>query len=427
MLPIPSEFIQSIKDHFPIDGKKVLAAIREGAPRKSLLFNPLKHDYPKDSIPWNELASLQDQGKAHIIDPLYHAGCYYSQEPSSAIITYLIKQLDLEKKALVLDVCAAPGGKSLNILNTISHEAILVSNEINTKRNSVLQEVLEKWGRPNKIITQADPKDLSALESLFDMALIDAPCSGEGMFRKSELAINQWSKELINSCAGLQRDIILNIDKTIKEGGYLIYSTCTLNKRENEENAKYIEGLGYVEIDIPLPKSWCSRRGTHGHYFLPGISLGEGFYFCVFKKLGTLFQSQTKGKVIGHDFVENPFFKKPLLQINRDYFRVSDEIGGVLERMNQVKVKTAGTRMLISEHSRLKPAVEGVRAGLIDLPTIELPKTEVQKYLRGESLQSDIRGWVAIKYKHCILGPAKGTGKRLNNHYPKNWRIKRAI
>ncbi|MEM7162607.1 MAG: hypothetical protein AAF487_09245 [Bacteroidota bacterium] len=422
---IPEAFIENTLNHFPLQGQEIIEAIKTGKTQRSLLFNPHKHKKPKHPLPWNNWASLITEERSLISDPLYHAGCYYSQEPSSTIVYYLIQALNLKENSNVLDLCAAPGGKSLNMLNALPERSVVVSNETHPKRNSILQEVHEKWGFSNKIILQNSAFEIGQLGELFDLALVDAPCSGEGMFRKSNHAINQWSMRLVESCARTQREIVFSAKNAIKSGGHLIYSTCTLNQHENEENAKSFLENGFEEIRPTFPKEWNVQSAEYGQYFLPGRSLGEGLYFCVFQKTGAKRDYENQCRPIRKERTITDMYTGELVKIKNAYCMLPEHMDDILGRLQGLNVKLAGTKMFNVKDKMLYPTPESLTK--LSIPEVELDRESAIKYLRGESISHQLKGWVKIKNQGKNLGPAKGTGKRLNNHYPKNWRIKKAI
>ena len=427
-MPLPKLFKENIQRYFPNDWEKIITSLASERRIRALLNNPNKYENIKsERVPWNEQAYFIKNDRSLIDDPLYHAGCYYAQEPASTIVHYLMEQSELPKDPWVLDLCAAPGGKSLNILNFLNGEGVLLANEVDTKRNSILQENLIKWTHPNKIVTQSPAESFAQLGPLFDVILIDAPCSGEGMFRKSTAAIDQWGEQLINQCATTQEGLLINADQCLIEGGVLIYSTCTLNPMENEANAIKILSLGYDEININLTPSWNIRRAKIGYYFLPGIAKGEGLYFSVFRKTKPGKRINKKEKINLKSLYETGTSDK-YYQIADRYFQLNPNVLELLAMVEgKVKIKHAG---ILSFRDKGKIQIPEIELSLAEAKQwfdgeLELELKDARAYLRGETLRSDRKGWIRIKYSGKTIGLAKGAGNRLNNHYPKNWRIRK--
>lgn len=188
-------------------------------------------------VPWCDEGVYLKHRPQFTLDPLFHAGCYYVQEASSMFLAEVLRQY-VDGKVAMLDLCAAPGGKSTLALQTLAEGSLLVSNEPVKTRANVLAENLSKWGNPNVIVTNAYPSDIARTGALFDIVLCDVPCSGEGMFRKDEGAIGEWSVQTVDRLWRLQREIVAEAWKTLRPGGLFVYSTCTFNLRENEENVR---------------------------------------------------------------------------------------------------------------------------------------------------------------------------------------------
>jgi 16S rRNA C967 or C1407 C5-methylase (RsmB/RsmF family) len=189
----------------------------------------------EESIPWTLSGKYLKERISFTLDPQFHAGCYYVQEASSMLLEEAFKQIFASNQHLtILDLCAAPGGKSTHLLNLASSDSILVANEVISSRNSTLQYNIAKWGNANCIVTQNKPADFSSFKKMFDLIVIDAPCSGEGMFRKDPNSINEWSIENVEICSARQTDILDSILPCLKDGGILIYSTCTYEQIEND-------------------------------------------------------------------------------------------------------------------------------------------------------------------------------------------------
>ena len=220
------------------------------------LRNSLSFSNPLERVPWSEQGYYLEERPSFTFDPLFHAGYYYVQEASSMFIEHVVRKL-VSAPVACLDLCAAPGGKSVSLLSALPEGSLLVSNEIIRQRANVLSETLTKFGHPNAVVTQNSPADFAAFPGLFDLILVDAPCSGEGMFRKDEVAIQEWSPQNVKMCAARQRDILSDVWPTLKPGGLLIYSTCTFNRDENEDNVRWMaDNLGATIKKVEVEPDW---------------------------------------------------------------------------------------------------------------------------------------------------------------------------
>jgi 16S rRNA C967 or C1407 C5-methylase (RsmB/RsmF family) len=222
------------------------------------------------------------------MDPLFHAGAYYAQEASSMFLEQILLQHRDKigtEEPLVLDLCASPGGKSTLLASFLKGGGWLVANEVMKSRVGILNENLSKWGIPNVTVTQNDPKDFGRLTGLFDIIVIDAPCSGEGMFRKDDKAIEDWSLNNVQLCCERQKRIVSDVYPALKEGGLLIYSTCTYNEEEDEKNVKWIsEELGADILSVQTEANWSITENPLGYHFYPHKTKGEGFFIAVLQK-----------------------------------------------------------------------------------------------------------------------------------------------
>lgn len=346
-------------------------------PRIAIDHGPWTIDHSDSQVPWcSEGYYLADRPQ-FTFDPLLHAGCYYVQEASSMFVTHVLRQSgDCPQSAL--DLCAAPGGKSTALRSVLPADCVLISNEPMGNRAQILLENVTKWGAPNHIVTNNYPRDFRKAKLKFDFILCDVPCSGEGMFRKDPNAISEWSAQNVEKCWQLQREIVADAWECLNPGGLLIYSTCTYNAKENEENIRWIQDTYDAQVlDIPVDSSWnitgSLLDGFHEpvYRFIPGITRGEGLFVCALRKAGS---SEPK-----------PFNAKKLqLKVLEAEFEKSDVC-------------------------------------------VDVDFAEALKYLRGEALvlpPDTPRGIVTITYQGQPLGPVKNIGNRANNLYPKAWRIK---
>lgn len=255
MQQLPEKFVEKVRSLIPQEAELFFDAIAN-EPATTIRLNPLKKTEAftyAESVPWISHARYLDKRPSFVADPLFHAGAYYVQEASSMFITKIIEHITSKNssKCYVLDLCAAPGGKSTLLLDHLDDSCLLVANEIIKSRVNILEENCIKWGRSNLMVTNNDPKDFTSLTNFFDIIVVDAPCSGEGMFRKDKNAISEWSEENVQLCSHRQQRILADVLPALKPGGFLIYSTCTFNTSENEDNVLWMEkefGLKSVEI-----------------------------------------------------------------------------------------------------------------------------------------------------------------------------------
>ena len=373
---------------------------------------PSPSPIPRQQVPWCPDGYYLSGRPQFTFDPLFHAGCYYVQEAASMFITHIINwwkvergkrkentpatELALESNLFplstfhfppisALDLCAAPGGKSTAMRTVLPEGSLLVSNEPIPTRAQILLENITKWGWPDCIVTNNYPRDFRKAKTHFDIILCDVPCSGEGMFRKDPATISEWSQQNVEKCWRLQREIVADAWECLNPGGLLIYSTCTFNIKENEENVRWIIDTYDAEpIMIPTEPEWnitgslLEGFDAPVYRFIPGITPSEGLFICALVKRGVR--------------------------------SVECGVRNVLRQNQHLKVIS-----LLNPHSTLHET------------KVDLPYQDALRYLRGEALilpPDTPRGIVTVTYKGVPLGPVKNIGNRANNLYPKPWRIK---
>lgn len=301
--PFPEAFKQRVEND-PFLGTPLLEALNQTAP-VSVRLHPLKQKAAltfSEKIAWCEHAFYLKERPSFTLDPLFHAGCYYPQEAGSMVLDTVLKQLDLPSEPSILDLCAAPGGKSTLIASFLNNNGLLVSNEVIQARARILTENTTKWGYTNTVVTNNDPKDFERLNEFFDVIVVDAPCSGEGMFRKDLKARDEWSEENVQICSSRQKRIVMDVWDSLKPGGFLIYSTCTFNSAENEDTISwYLNELAATSVKLEMPEELVAGRNDIGHYCLPGKTVSEGFYIAVLQKEATTPARQR--------FTRKPLFK----------------------------------------------------------------------------------------------------------------------
>lgn len=461
--PIPKDFLETSVSIFGRESEEFLASL-DSEPSLGIHINAEKMQKTGVVIPdnaerveWTSNGFYLKSRPRFTFDPFLHAGAYYVEEPSSMFmekaLNYIQKDIRIDR---ALDLCAAPGGKSIMIRNSMKG-GLLVSNEPLSKRAAVLTENLAKWGNPDIIVTSDFPEAFDGLTGFFDLIATDVPCSGEGMFRKDETARSEWSKANVENCVQRQRDILRTIWPTLRKGGYIIYSTCTFNRREDEENVLFIANeLGAEIINLETDADWHICGDTTGrnlpvYHFFPHKTRGEGFFLALLKKTSDTPPAENrkskkkKPETVSADGFaewinckENFDFHKSKDGITALRKAFADDYAAISEKLNVI---CAGVRVCTEKpakfsNSARKPKPQFVPAPGLALssclnrkafPDISLNYSDAIKFLRGESIPPTVyapRGWVTVSYRKLPLGFANNVGSRLNNSYPPAWRIR---
>ena len=451
MLKLPLDFEFQMKSQLGLEYEDFLNALNTPSPT-SIRINPFKNSSNKysslEKVVWTDYGYYLEQRPSFTFDPKFHAGQYYVQEASSMFIEEAIKQcIDLNESIMALDMCAAPGGKSTHISSLISNDSLLISNEVIGSRASILVENLTKWGNANIVVTNNDPEHFQSLNNCFDLVLLDAPCSGEGMFRKDHESVNEWNLNNINICSARQMRILHTAAELVKQNGIIIYSTCTYNYKEDVEPVLSLLNEGgweSIELDITqfngITQNYIEHpKKLYGYHFYPHKIKGEGFYISVLRKteesqgkwpkvMKNVNYADKHTKAVLNNYIDQNIFG--VLQHNQQslaYPKVLEkEMLGLLN--TSLRIKKFGIDMgqvirteLIPEH-----AFALANVNLDAFESVELNKEDAIKYLQKKDFQVDTayKGWCLLKYEDAILGFAKLMGNRMNNNYPKEWRIK---
>lgn len=461
-MQLPDEFTSRMKDMLgESEYDQFDKAITSTSPT-SIRVNPLKPsmDIPYGQIvPWCKTGRYLEQRPSFTFDPLFHAGSYYVQEASSMFVNHIISTL-ISEPSTVLDLCAAPGGKSTLAISALPQGSVLIANEIVRQRANILAENITKWGNPNTIVTNNCASDFQPLGPIFDLIICDAPCSGEGMFRKDPQSIDEWSTANVAMCQERQREILSDIWQCLKPGGLLIYSTCTYNTLENEENAVWAaEQLGAELISIDIPSEWnvsgnkLSNSNFSTFRFFPHKTQGEGFFACIMRKnsdaeISPTRTSKNKEHKKGADNrkgKELPMPKdiKQWLSHPEQYTFKStttshtafptQHIHLLEQALAHLKVIHYGITIANIKGKAIIPAHSLAMSASLNaemFPSTELTEQQAIAYLRTEPITlspSTPTGYVLLKYKGLPLGFAKNIGNRANNLYPSEWRIRKSI
>ncbi len=379
---LPQDFATYTRQLFGDERYECFVASFDEIPPVSLRLNPLKpgKKFVGEPIPWCQNAYWLKERENFTLDPLFHAGCYYVQEAASMFLDQILRQY-VTHPISMLDLCAAPGGKATLARATLPTGSLLYCNETDHRRANILIENVMKQGYRDIFVTTNLPRDYAQAGMLFDVILTDVPCSGEGMFRKDPIACQEWSVGNVMRLATLQRSIVSDIWSCLKMGGLLIYSTCTFNTRENEENLRWIVShLGGEVLAVDTRPEWgivgslLPDLGWPVYRFIPGLTRSEGLFIAVVRKT-----------------TEETNFGRPRPSLLRTIYD-----GTLAERHD-------------------------------DCPAVDVPLNVALQYLRHEAIrlpEEAPRGLIRVSYQGHTLGLAKNIGTRANNLYPREWRIR---
>lgn len=434
---LPAGFLAEINHHAEL---APLAQSLLEPPSVSVRVNPTKGQTPRgERVPWCADGCYLDERPRFTFDPAMHQGLYYVQDASSMAIAAVVRELASGQPQIYLDACAAPGGKTTAAISALPEGSFVLANEYDFRRAEILAENVAKWGSPDCAVSRGDTRRLAKLKEMFDIVAVDAPCSGEGMMRKDQQAVEQWSPALVSQCAATQREILANVWQTLRPGGHLIYSTCTFNLHENEENLAWlVSELGAESVPVAALEPYaeiCHGIGTAipCYRFLPGRVRGEGLFLAVVKKRGAaagLSKASPKSK---------PTPPRPEAKwLQGGDWRLN------LKGDDLYAVRAFHAQLLVEMEKALDLISPGLRLATIkgrdSIPSQELalstalapdafPRCEVDRptaiaYLQRQAITIDApKGYVLLTHTGHPLGFVKNLGSRANNLYPKPWRI----
>ncbi len=449
---IPSSLIDSLANVPGFDANEFIKVHEAGNPPVSIRFNPLKFNQSiplelpvAEKIPWSTNGIYLSTRPSFTADPLFHAGLYYVQEASSMFLEKAMKQTcDLFGPLRVLDCCAAPGGKTTLLQSLLTEDSLLVSNEVIPQRVNVLEENCTKWGAANIVVTSSETSGFSKLNNFFDVVVVDAPCSGSGLFRKDPEAVQEWSEASVTMCSIRQQRILADVFPALKEGGILIYATCSFSEQEDEAIGDWlIDNFDAAPLQLDTDPSWniiesISSRNTFGYRFFPHLVKGEGFYLSCFRKTTAEdaslkvrekdklpFISRNEGMAV------QPFLSSKtdldLVKWKDNVLLLPTILRDTLPLLQKLYVKKAGVEVGKLVHGELIPSHALAMSHVInpDFVAVSLKKEAALQYLRRQEVKIDPqhRGWLLVKYQGVNLGWVKALGSRINNYYPKEWRI----
>ena len=456
MTQLPLSLIESLSNTKGFDKEPFVRVHESGEQVTSIRVNPLKISsadalFPTaEKVPWSSYGYYLPERPSFTFDPLFHAGLYYVQEASGMFVEQALRQtVDLSQPLRVLDLCAAPGGKSTLLQSLINKESLLVSNEVIKSRVHLLEENMTKWGAANVVVTSNDPKDFARLENYFDVIVIDAPCSGSGLFRRDPGAIREWSESNVQLCHQRQQRILADVWPALKQGGMLIYSTCSYSKQEDEDILDWISaelGAESKKLDISaytgIVETVSEEKAAWGYRFYPDKIKGEGFFIAALQKQdgGDWHSIRLKRGGLEKISKMEEQLVIPWLRTMEDIvlFRQKEDIivlpsyfqTDIPVLQSALYLKKAGVlagkptpRELIPEHAL---ALSGLVSP--ELVIVPLNKEQAIQYLRREEVHTDTnyRGWALVDYRGHHLGWVKVLANRVNNYYPKEWRILKA-
>lgn len=451
---LPEEFSTYTREIMGEQRWTRFAEAMDEEPPVSVRLNPMKFRSDSMALPaeedepveWCREGRYLKERPMFTLDPLLHAGAYYVQEAASMYITQVIRDhAPADRPLMVLDLCAAPGGKSTAMRSVLPEGSLLMTNEPMRPRANILMENIQKFGHPDVIVTNNYAIDYQRSRLQFDVILADVPCSGEGMFRKDEGAIREWSVANVKKCAALQREIITDIMPCLRDGGLLVYSTCTYNRQEDEENVDFI------------CSEWQMEKLSERH-FIPGETRSEGLYMAALRQTGSDASQQTtismldssatkkdkklkrRGKASAEQAVKGAKEMSGWIKGNEDFsittlgqrfVAVRKQWRNVYDTaLEKLRVMHAGIELGEPKGKDIIPA-EGLALSTAFNPeafaTAELDRDTAIAYLRREPIQlppDTPRGFVAVGYQGLNLGFVKNLGNRTNNLFPQEWRIR---
>lgn len=468
---IPNDFWEEIKDQFPnedwhrlchaIEEEHAISAIRPNL-RKKLSQDKLQSlsatSGHSKRVAWFPQAFIIRERQLFATSYQWQAGYCYIQEPSSMAISMIASHLP-SRPLKVLDLCAAPGGKSTLLMDIVPEGSVVVSNEPIAKRASILEENLLRWGYPYTIVSQAFPEQLLATNLEFDLILVDAPCSGEGMFRKSDAARRDWSRGTVEQCAIRQQTILDAAWSLLAPGGILLYSTCTFNHLENEYNVQYLLGKESCHhLPLSAPREWELVEGDKGLGWraFPHRVKGEGFYLAALQK-EEIHRASTGKK---RDNNKSSLEKKLLVNLskeridswidmrntevalcgvenpNGEIFALSQEVLNIYSALNKARIpiRYAGIPLAEKKGTKLRPHLllpYSTAFNKSQFPLVELSEEETLLYFSGEALMGASEGRALPNGVVCLtregypIGFANATSGRLNNLFPKSFRLRK--
>lgn len=451
-LQVPQQLIDSLLSVPGFEPADFLSAHERPAP-VSIRLHPIKgsvlREAPLSNVPWCKDGRYLPERPVFTTDPLLHAGAYYVQEASSMFLDFALRScIPAPKNLRVLDLCAAPGGKSTLIASWLDPESLLLSNEVIRSRAGILEENLGRWGYGNTWVCSNDPREIGRIKDYFDLVVVDAPCSGSGLFRKDEKAIAEWSPEAVALCSSRQQRILHDIYPALKQNGLLIYATCSYSPAEDEQVLDQLATqYGFESVLLSPPADWgvvATQSPLHnmqGYRFFPHRLQGEGFFLAVLRKTeGGLSPDYPRFRSL-HD-AKNAAKLAPMLaspeflllpDANNQFCLIAPGQEADYHLLKQfVYLRKAGWHAGAPGPKEWLPEYDLALSGALsaEVPGVELNLEEALLYLKKETfspVHTPAKGWATARYKGLGLGWMKVLDKRINNYLPKNLRIRMDI
>ncbi len=437
-MQVPAKFIQHLSNLPEMDVERLQESL-QSQPHVSVHIHPLKNKQTisLEMVPWSNTGYYLQERPVFTIDPYLHSGHYYVQEASSMFLKHLFTLLTKNlHKPTVLDACAAPGGKSLCILSALHGEGLLLANETHSGRCQVLQQNIEKWGYANVIVCNNDPAAFHKTPSFFDIICCDAPCSGEGLFRKNKRAIGEWSENNVRLCAGRQKRILSDLWPSLKPGGFLVYSTCTYNQQENEDIMSWacreLDAENMFIEDAQKAGMVCQElNGIKGYRFYPFLCKGEGFFACILQKKGKTektFRNPKRNKNLQTDvqadkYVYQTDTLRAFSQQDSTFLFPLEYLSTLQHISNLLHIAQAGTPLYRKMGQKVKPyhaLALSLHLKPDAFPQWEMNEQDILAYLaRKEKTNTNGRkGLHLARYQHALCGFLNALETRSNNLYP---------
>lgn len=451
MMSLPLDFIAELRGLLPDEWQALASALTDAQASVSVRVNTRRGvavPAAAARVPWCEAGFYCHERQAFTFDPDFHAGRYYVQEAASMFIHRVLRSLPVAAPVCYLDLCAAPGGKTTAALDALPGGSLVVANDAVLSRARVLRDNIVKWGNPNAVVTCAPPKTFGSLGACFDIIAADVPCSGEGMMRKDAGAVTQWSPALVRECAVRQRTIIDDVWPALRPGGWLIYSTCSFNREENEQMVEYVMAqYGAEPVAVPVDQAWniMPAIGSEApcYRFLPHCTRSEGLFMAVLRKPGNaeggmgcsaraVRDTGRKASLTGVPSHVGRWINLPdncllavrdgaVLCVPRKWDVIERQLRGTCMVLHTgVTLGVMKRESLIPDHSLALSTALRSEA----FPRCEVDCTTALAYLRGEAMVLDApRGYLLITHRNACLGWVNNLGNRANNLYPKSLRI----
>ena len=441
---LPLSFIQQTRPLLGDEWEAFEQALQLETPVSIRLNDKLHPNLSYNKVSWCESAYYLPSRPLFTADPLLHAGTYYVQEAGSMFLKQIIKQL-IRIPVYALDLCAAPGGKSTHLSNLLPKGSFLIANETVRQRANILAENLQKWGNPHVAVTHNSEDDIGQLSAAFDLIVTDVPCSGEGMFRKDPDAINEWSLADVELCAARQQAILTDIWPSLKEDGLLVYSTCTYNRKENEENIQWIiNELGAEILWVEVDDTWGITRSDYGYRFYPHKTHSEGFFVSVLRKTSASPSStHSRSKLDSRKKQAMPSSEQFSEFLQKDNWIYSENRGKIYAYNKQfddiiylinryLNIVTCGITLGESKGKDFIPHTALALSKAVNRSSVssaEIDWKTAINFLSREAidLPESPKGYILLTYMSVPIGWVKNLGNRANNLYPTEWRIRMNI